>query len=139
MSSNTKMVLIPLDRYEILMKKDQSKLETSNGSVIEVNKDECDELSEQDIISFMPEESRNTAKLVLRHMKSNHIFWNKCGQLVLDNDCVTDANVIEVLRDVINGESDKIESSASRQFYKLLVMTHFPLSLLSKRNGINSD
>ena len=130
------MVLIPLERYEILMKKNQSKPE--NESEINEIKEDCVDLSEQDILSFMPGEHRNRANLVLRHMKVNNIHWNKCGQLVLDNDCITDANVIEVLRDVVSIEKDKIESSASRQFYKMLILTHFPLSLLSTHNGSNS-
>jgi hypothetical protein len=74
MSSNTKMVLIPLDRYEILTKKDKSKLEMENQNEIGVNKNESDELSEQDVLSFMPEESKHRAKMVLRHMKFNHIL-----------------------------------------------------------------
>jgi hypothetical protein len=138
MSSNTKMVLIPLERYEILMKKNQSTSDSENVNESNEIKEDCVELSEQDIISFIPEQHRNRAKMVLRHMKVNNIHWNKCGQLVLDNDCVTDANIIEVLRDVVSIENDKIEYSASRQFYKILVLTHFPLSLLRNHNGGNS-
>ena len=132
------MVLIPLERYEILMKTNQPTSESENVSESNEIKEDCVDLSEQDVLSFIPEEHRNRAKLVLRHMKVNNIHWNKCGQLVLDNDCITDANIIEVLRDVVSIEKDKIESSASRQFYKILILTHFPLSLLRNHNGSNS-
>jgi len=136
MSSNTKMVLIPLDRYELLINKNQPKTESENDTEVIENKEDSVDLSEQDILSFIPEKHRNRAKLVLRHMKVNNIHWNKCGQLVLGNDCITDANIIEVLRDVLSTEKEK--SSASRQFYKILILTHFPLSLLSDHNGGNS-
>ena len=119
-SVNSKMILISLDRYDELTKKSK-QVKREN---------DCVDLSEEDILSFVPDGSIHKAKLVLRHMKLNNISWDKCGRLVLDDEGITDSNVIEVINDVVDTEKTKIESVASRHFYKLLMLTKFPISLL---------
>ena len=123
------MVLIPLERYEELTKK--------NGKLKEDSKQEkkCDGLTEEELLSFLPQESLMKAKMILRHMKSNEMTWDDCGRLIWGKECILDANVIEVIRDAVSEKKSKIDSPASRHFYKLLLITRFPISLLRDQDG----
>lgn len=129
MSSIAKMVLIPLERYEELTKK--------NGKLKEDSKQEkkCDGLTEEELLSFLPQESLMKAKMILRHMKSNEMTWDDCGRLIWGKECILDANVIEVIRDAVSEKKSNIDSPASRHFYKLLLITRFPISLLRDQDG----
>ena len=126
---NSKMILISLDRYEEL---------TKNSKLFR-RENECVELSEDDILTFISSESVHKAKLVLRHMKLNDITWDKCGRLVLDDECVTTSNVIEIINDVVNSNKSHIVSPASKHFYKLLMLTKFPISLLDNNHNGRTD
>ena len=135
MTSNAKMVLIPLERYEELTKKDDKVSEDlqNTSKVKEENRlteKGCDGVTEEDILSFLPTEGLRKAKLILRHMKSNQMSWDECGRLVWGNECILDSNVIEIIRDAVSNQKPSIDSSASKQFYKLLILTRFPISLL---------
>jgi len=140
MTSNAKMVLIPLERYEELTKKDDKVSEDlqNTSKVKEENRlteKGCDGVTEEDILSFLPTEGLRKAKLILRHMKSNQMSWDECGRLVWGNECVVDSNVIEVIRDAVSNQKPTIDSTASKQFYKLLILTRFPISLLRADDG----
>jgi hypothetical protein len=133
---NSKMVLIPLDRYEELTSSKKKAADDSH----ENRTDQCDDnLSEDNILEFIPTHFQNKAKLILRHLKTHEIKWDNCGRLVMDNDCVVNANIIEILKDVVSTNNNKIESNASKQFYKLLILTNFPVSLLNLRDGDNTE
>jgi hypothetical protein len=140
MSANAKMVLIPLERYEELTKKGGKVSEESKNTDKDIqetkeSKTTCDGVTEEDILSFLPTEGIRKAKLILRHMKSNQISWDECGRLVWGNECVVDSNVIEVIRDAVSNQKPTIDSTASKQFYKLLILTRFPISLLRADDG----
>ena len=112
MSANTKMVLIPLDRYEELTSASSTKktLNTELDEKRDDSTDNCtDRLTEENILDFIPTDFRKKAKLILRHLRSHNITWDNCGRLVLDNDCVVDANIIEIIKDVVMINNTKIE------------------------------
>ena len=135
-AANSKMVLIPLDRYEELT---SSKTSADVSQKIEPTEQCADDLSEDNILEFIPTNFKSKAKLILRHLKTHDIKWDNCGRLVMDNDCVVNANIIEILKDVVTTNNNKIESNASKQFYKLLILTNFPVSLLNLRDGDNTE
>ena len=135
------MVLISAERYEemTLNKKKENK-EKAFKTDIKDEQDDCnDTLTEENIIDFIPTDFRNIAKLILRHLKSHDISWDNCGRLVLDNDCVVNANIIEIIKDVVTMNNNKIESKSSKHFYKLLILTNFPVSLLNLQDGHNTE
>jgi len=137
-AANSKMVLIPLDRYEQLT---SSKTSADDSPEKQIKPPEqcTDDLSEDNILEFIPTNFQSKAKLILRHLKTHDIKWDNCGRLVMDNDCVVNANIIEILKDVLTTNNNKIESNASKQFYKLLILTNFPVSLLNLRDGDNTE
>jgi hypothetical protein len=145
MSANTKMVLIPLDRYEelTLITLDNKTIKKEKKDTLkekQPDSDNCtDSLTVDNILEFIPADFRNKAKLILRHLKAHDISWDNCGRLVLDNDCVVDANIIEIIKDVVTTNNNKIESKSSKHFYKLLILTNFPVSLLNLRDGSNTE
>jgi len=132
--ANSKMVLIPIDRYESLTSTNVSQISKHTKT-----EDCMDHLSEENILEFIPFHFQNKAKLIFRHMKTHDIKWDNCGRLILDNDCVVNANIIEMLNDVVSTNNTKIESNSSKQFYKLLILTNFPVSLLNLRDGDNTE
>jgi len=159
MSANTKMVLIPLDRYEELTStkshanqpisslegeqrstKSHPKLPLSSLKGEQNSVETCEEkLREENILDFIPKDATQKVKLILRHMKTHEMTWDNCRRLVMDNDCILDANVIEIIKDVVMTEKEEIESRASKQFYKLLILTNFPVSLLKSITNVNLD
>ena len=137
--ANSKMVLIPLDRYEQLTSSERSH-ERSQTPVDDSHEDQCkDNLSEDNILEFIPTNFQSIAKLILRHLKTNEIKWDNCGRLVMDDDCIVNANIIEIIKDVVTTNNNDIESNASKQFYKLLILTNFPVSLLNLSDGGNTE
>jgi hypothetical protein len=146
MTANTKMVLIAMDRYEELTsstgrvdnKNPNKSVHKERGDEAS-NTDGCDEnLTDDNILDFIPSDYHKKAKLILRHLKTHSIKWDSCGRLVLDNDCVVNANIIEIIKDVVSMNNNKIESTASKHFYKLLILTQFPVSLLNLHDGSNT-
>ena len=134
-AATSKMVLLSLDRYEEL-----TSSVNSSDKVEHSTTDQCtDHLSEENILEFIPSDFKNKAKLILKHMKTHDMKWDNCGRLILDNDCVVSANIIEILKDVVTTNNNKIDSNSSKQFYKLLILTHFPVSLLNIRDGDNTE
>ena len=101
---NSKMVLIPLDRYEALTSSKRPLLDSQlpGDDSHESRTDQCkDNLSEDNILEFIPTNFQNKAKLILRHLKTHEIKWDNCGRLVMDDDCVVNANIIEIIKDVV--------------------------------------
>jgi hypothetical protein len=140
MSANTKMVLIAVDRYEELMATSHTKKSHNGEDMENKSPDVCSEkLTENNILEFIPTDFREKVKLIFRHMKTHDMTWDNCGRLVMDNDCVLDANVIEVIKDVVTTNNKVIESKASKQFYKLLILTNFPVSLLTSITNDEED
>jgi hypothetical protein len=146
-AANSKMVLIALDRYEQLTSSNQKSTISDERTIPKPNSftdqsetaDCKDTLTEDNILEFIPSRFQTKAKLILRHMKTHDITWDNCGRLVLDNDCIVDANIMEILKDVVTMDNEKIKSNSSKQFYKLLILTNFPVSLLNLRDDDNTE
>jgi len=146
-AANSKMVLIALDRYEQLTSSNQKSTISDERTIPKPNSftdqsetaDCKDTLTEDNILEFIPSRFQTKAKLILRHMKTHDITWDNCGRLVLDNDCIVDANIMEILKDVVTMDNEKIKSNSSKQFYKLLILTNFPVSLLNLRDDNNTE
>ena len=146
-AANSKMVLIALDRYEQLTSSNQKSTISDERTIPKPNSftdqsetaDCKDTLTEDNILEFIPSRFQTKAKLILRHMKTHDIKWDNCGRLVLDNDCIVDANIMEILKDVVTMDNEKIKSNSSKQFYKLLILTNFPVSLLNLRDDNNTE
>lgn len=62
---------------------------------------------------------------LLCHMKRHDMSWDNEARLVLGTQTVANTHVPSIIKDVCSEETGSIESRASRDFIKLLVLTNF--------------
>ena len=140
--SPQKMVVIPLERYEKLKKKEtdsplQTKPPDQSEATPSVQKPpiipprEDDVLSEEDVTDYMPKTLKHRCRLLLFHMKKNDIHWDALGRLLLNDECIENTHIVDLVRDVVSSYKRTCCSASSKVFARLLTQTHCPRSLLN--------
>lgn len=91
-----------------------------------------DMLTDEDILNYMPKSYIQKCKIVLHHMKKANIKWDSFGRLVLGDECICNTHIVDLIRDVIGNYKRNNFRKASRLFFKLLISSHCPYSILNK-------
>ena len=154
-----KMVVIPYEKYKKLTKennpipsvdKDNMSTEFMNNnpskqeeflnidSISDNKSQSIDMLNEEDILDYIPKTNKNKCKLIMKHMKNNHMNWNSKGQLLLDEECIENTHIVDLLKDITSVNKKSQQNINSLHLNQLLANTHCPKSVLSKslfKNG----
>ena len=152
-----KMVVIPLDKYEKLKKNVHTVVDLPNTLENKPPQDGVKELSEnppiqrndsniektlssgddnllskEDIVEYMPKMYQHRCRLILFHMNNNGMRWDSFGRLLLNDECVLNTHVVDLIRDVISNYKKTPISPSATHFCQLLKATHCPHSILNK-------
>lgn len=150
-----KMVVIPYEKYMKL--KETYNKSVNNSSVTNVddendskeeekrvkltNNDEenKDMLTEDDILMYMPKIYKEKSKMILHHMKNNKMYWDSFGRLILDNQCIVESHIVDLIKDVICSFKRKEYPQISKEFCRILINSHCPRSILNKSLSNNDS
>ena len=105
-----------------------NKLITENSKDYSSSKDMLDE---DDILEYIPKNSKNKTKLIMKHMKKNCMDWDPKGQLILGDECVEKSHIVDLLKDITCLKKEAFKNINSVQLNKLLLNTHCPKSILN--------
>ena len=111
-----KTILVPLDRYNSLVKR-------ATGT------DETESLSSELILLSIPKTFRGKAEALLAHLRDT-LKWNARGELVISGKVVLNSNVTDLIKDLYRREYAGPPPYAADVFWTLLKEANVPLSLI---------
>lgn len=153
------MVVIPLEKYEKLISSRNKisqipslevpipqSLEVANSDKALTTfgetsnaKDKDDDplqndnlLTNEDIVQYMPKCHQHRCRVLLFHMKNNAMTWDAFGRLMVNDECVMNTHVVDLVKDMICNYKKPCSSVFAKQFFQLLIGSHCPRSILNK-------
>ena len=126
-----KTILIPLDRYNALVK----RLTTTGATGATGSGDNAGEgsiverLAERLILLSIPKTFRGKATALLAHLEE-FLKWNARGELVVDGQVVLTSNITDLLKDLYRREYAGPPPSGADVFWRVLMNANAPLSLI---------
>ena len=127
------MVLLPLERYERLVQREERHQRTNVPLPI---------LSEDVILSFMPIKVKEKAQSLLK-LLSDVISWNESGEISCGhtNEFIPNSNIADLVRICLNNYKNFDKFIGIDSFCQVLADKNVPLTLLNNydlRNKIES-
>ena len=126
------MILIPKQKYEaVLGKKEEGEEEQEESNPVQLKKtEESDDKFETLIDISVPSRYKERVKRLHHYLKHHApIDWNDRGEVVIENETISNSHIVDWLRDVIipNGHPP----NGICHFYNFLKKIHIPQSLIS--------
>lgn len=132
MKSTRKMVVIPFEKYERLLKQkpqtDQSREATPQITIeepVEVNSS----LPTPDIISSLPSNIKKRGERLLTAL-NGVLKWNEKGEIIIDGEVIPFTHITDLIKDALTSLKT-FDPSGSREFYRLIKSSNVPLSLIA--------
>ena len=116
-----KSILVPLDRYNALVKRVTGGATGEDG--IE------DRLSEELILLSIPKTFRGKASALLAHLR-DVLKWNGRGELLQAGQVILASNITDLLKDLYRREYAGPPPSGADVFWEILKNANAPLSLI---------
>ena len=116
-----KSILVPLDRYNALVKRVTGVITGEDG--VEAR------LSEELILLSIPKTFRGKASALLAHLR-DILKWNVRGELLQDGQVVLASNITDLLKDLYRREYAGPPPSGADVFWEILKKANAPLSLI---------
>jgi len=116
-----KSILVPLDRYNALVKRVTGAATGEDG--IE------DRLSEDLILLSIPKTFRGKASALLAHLR-DVLKWNARGELLQAGQVILASNITDLLKDLYRREYAGPPPSGADVFWEILKNANAPLSLI---------
>ena len=96
-----KLILIPYEKYARLFSPSEERLERSERLEPMDTKKE-NKLSDQDILSLLPEKLRDKGKQFLHFLKTEpSIDWDKKGRVIIDGNILNFSHITDFLKDTL--------------------------------------
>ena len=111
-----KSVVIPWDKYQMLIGHEEQKSETPSYSA-------------EKIITAIPQKMKPIGKALLEMLKDTNISWNYRGELVIDNQSFDGTNICDLLKSVLWNYKD-YTPRGYHDFVKALASNNIPETLI---------
>ena len=143
MKSTKKCILIPYEKYQRMIQKqqpDSPELKSDLNSDINVEQDSVSSepdghsevLTESDILKHIPKALNRRAKSLLEVVKQSPVLgWNAQGELTVEGKTISQSHIADLVKDALV-QHKNFEPTGLYQFYANL--QHIPLTAIGNPN-----
>ena len=134
-----KHVLVPIDRYQALLRKNTDPIpltthslesEESPTIIADDRVTTPSTLSVEDITAMIPKNARHKAASLLQLLDA-HVKWNSRGEIVIDGKVIENSHIADLIKFTVTNHFSKMRAPIGHHtFYKLLDKINIPRSLL---------